>query len=58
MQHRSYHHWHAWRRCIGTRLASPHDINRWDIAPTVTTTTYELHSRSVVLLTLPLAAEG
>jgi len=47
-----------WRRCIDTTLASPHDINRWDNAPTVTTTTYEVHPRSVVLLALPLAAKG
>jgi isoamylase len=47
-----------WRRCIDTALASPDDINRWDNAPTVTTTTYEVHPRSVVLLALPLAAKG
>ena len=47
-----------WRRCIDTALASPDDINRLDIAPTVTTTTYEVHPRSVVLLALPLAAKG
>ena len=47
----------TWRRCIDTALASPDDINRWDVAPTVTTTTYEVHPRSVVLLALPLAAK-
>ena len=47
----------TWRRCIDTALASPDDINRWDVAPTVTTTTYEVHPRSVVLLALPLAAQ-
>jgi isoamylase len=48
----------TWRRCIDTALVSPEDINRWDIAPAVTTTTYEVLPRSVVLLALPLAAKG
>jgi glycogen operon protein len=47
-----------WRRCIDTSLASPDDVIRWDDAPAVTTTTYEVHPRSVVLLALPLAAKG
>ena len=48
----------TWRRCIDTALVSPDDIYRWDTAPAVTTTTYEVHPRSVVLLALPLAAKG
>ncbi len=47
----------TWRRCIDTALRSPDDIYRWDVAPAVTTTTYEVQPRAVVLLALPLAAK-
>jgi glycogen operon protein len=41
-----------WRRCIDTALASPQDINRWEEAGTVTTSSYVVQPRSVVLLAL------
>jgi isoamylase len=46
-----------WRRCIDTALASPHDINHWDTAPPVRTTTYVVQPRSVVVLARALHPE-
>jgi glycogen operon protein len=39
-----------WRCCIDTAKASPDDIHTWEEAPPVTTATYEVQPRSVVLL--------
>jgi len=41
---------HPWRRAIDTSLDSPDDIRGWADAPSVTTTTYAVGPRSVVLL--------
>jgi glycogen operon protein len=40
----------AWRRCIDTALSSPHDICRWEDGAAVTEASYEVESRSLVLL--------
>jgi len=40
----------AWRRCIDTALASPHDISPWNEAPTASDATYRVEARSVVVL--------
>jgi glycogen operon protein len=40
----------SWRRCIDTALASPDDIALLADAPVVTQSSYEVQSRSVVLL--------
>jgi glycogen operon protein len=40
----------AWRRCIDTALASPHDISPWTDAPAVSAATYRVEARSVVIL--------
>jgi len=45
-----------WRLCIDTALPSPDDINRWEEAAMVTTSTYVVQSRSIVLLALALRA--
>jgi len=45
----------GWRRCIDTALASPDDVCPWECAPVVRQGTYDVQSRSVVLLVLPLA---
>ena len=44
---------HTWRRCLDTALASPHDIQAWDTATPIATTTYLVQPRSMVLLALP-----
>jgi glycogen operon protein len=43
-----------WRRCIDTALDSPDDICPWESAPVVRQATYEVQSRSVVVLALAL----
>jgi isoamylase len=43
-----------WRRCIDTALASPHDIEPWQNAPSVDQALYEVQPRSVVLVALAL----
>jgi glycogen operon protein len=40
----------AWRRCIDTALPSPNDIRRWEEAPAVKESSYEVEPRSLVLL--------
>ena len=40
----------GWRRIIDTFLDSPHDVCRWDEAPTVHEASYVVQPRSVVLL--------
>ncbi len=40
----------AWRRCIDTNLASPHDACSWHEAPVVGAATYAAAQRSVVVL--------
>jgi len=47
---------HTWRRCLDTALASPHDIQAWDTATPIATTTYLVQPRSIVLLALPRIA--
>ena len=47
---------HTWRRCLDTALASPHDIQAWDTATPIATTTYVVQPRSMVLLALPRIA--
>ena len=47
---------HTWRRCLDTALASPHDIQAWDTATPIATTTYLVQPRSMVLLALPHVA--
>jgi glycogen operon protein len=47
---------HTWRRCLDTALASPHDIQAWDTATPIATTTYLVQPRSMVLLALPRIA--
>jgi glycogen operon protein len=47
----------SWRRCIDTARPSPHDINRWEGGPTVTTSTYLVQPRSIVVLALSLRPE-
>jgi len=44
---------HTWRRCLDTALASPDDIQAWDTATPIATTTYLVQPRSMVLLALP-----
>jgi len=44
---------HTWRRCLDTALASPHDIQAWDTATPIASTTYVVQPRSMVLLVLP-----
>ncbi|MET0164671.1 MAG: glycogen debranching protein GlgX [Vicinamibacterales bacterium] len=44
---------HTWRRCLDTALASPQDIQSWDSATPIATTTYVVQPRSMVLLALP-----
>jgi isoamylase len=39
----------SWRRCIDTALASPDDIHLWSDAAPVSTTTYRVAPRSVVV---------
>ena len=46
----------AWRRCIDTALAAPGDINRWEQASEVTTSSSVVQPRSIVLLALALQA--
>ena len=41
---------HTWRRCLDTALASPHDIQAWDTATPIASTTYVVQPRSMVLL--------
>ena len=43
-----------WRRCIDTARASPHDVYRWEEAPTVAASAYVVEPRSIVLLALAL----
>jgi glycogen operon protein len=43
---------HTWRRCLDTALASPDDIQTWDTATPIATTTYLVQPRSMVLLAL------
>jgi len=43
-------HTPQWRRLVDTALPSPDDASEWAHAPTVTTSTYEVCARSVVLL--------
>ncbi len=45
---------YAWRRCIDTALVSPDDIQRWQDAPTLTTSSYTVQPRSVVVLAVAL----
>ena len=45
---------HSWRRCIDTALPSPDDILPWNEAPAVTTATYLVTPRSVVVCALGL----
>jgi hypothetical protein len=40
----------SWRRCLDTALASPDDINIFELAPVVSTSSYLVQPRSVVLL--------
>jgi isoamylase len=47
---------HTWRRCLDTALASPHDVQAWDTATPIATTTYLVQPRSMVLLALPQIA--
>ena len=49
---------HTWRRCLDTALASPHDIQAWDTATPIATTTYLVQPRSIVLLALPRIAQA
>jgi glycogen operon protein len=39
-----------WRRWIDTALESPHDIVRWQTAPSIPGSNYRAESRSVVVL--------
>ena len=41
----------SWRRSLDTVLPSPDDINTFETAPVVSTPTYLVRPRSVVLLT-------
>jgi len=43
-----------WRCCIDTSRPAPHDINRWNTGPTVSSSTYLVQPRSIVLLALSL----
>jgi isoamylase len=43
-----------WRCCIDTSRPAPDDINRWNNGPTVSSSTYLVQPRSVVLLALSL----
>ena len=43
-----------WRCCIDTSRPAPDDINRWNTGPTVSSSTYLVQPRSVVLLALAL----
>jgi isoamylase len=45
-----------WRRCMDTARPSPDDIYSWDNAPAVTTDTYCVEPRSIVLLAAALPA--
>jgi isoamylase len=42
-----------WRRWIDTSLDSPHDIVPLETAPTISTNTYRVESRTVVMLFMP-----
>jgi glycogen operon protein len=44
----------SWRRCLDTALASPDDMNRWELAPVVPETSYVVQPRSIVVLALAL----
>jgi len=48
---------HPWRRCVDTARATPEDIQPWEHASPVTTPTYVVQPRSVVVLALPLLVE-
>ena len=41
---------HRWRRCVDTSLASPDDVRRWYDAPTVESSRYVVHSRSIAIV--------
>ncbi|HET7540959.1 MAG TPA: glycogen debranching protein GlgX [Polyangiaceae bacterium] len=43
-----------WRRCIDTALASPDDINPWQLAPPHIGSSYRVEARSLVLLALAI----
>ena len=47
-----------WRRWIDTALPSPLDISAWGSAPTVTTPSYRVEARSVVVLFVFLNGDG
>jgi len=44
----------TWRCCVDTARSSPDDINRWEAAPAVSTATYLVQPRSIVVLALSL----
>jgi isoamylase len=44
----------VWRRCIDTARPSPEDIYSWEEAPAVTTPTYRVEARSIVLVAMAL----
>jgi glycogen operon protein len=48
----------SWRRCIDTALPSPDDIRLWSEAAPVTTTSYLVAPRSVVVFALGLQTAG
>jgi glycogen operon protein len=48
----------SWRRCIDTALPSPDDIRRWSESAPVTTTSYLVAPRSVVVFALGLQPAG
>ena len=39
-----------WRRCIDTSLASPDDVQHWEAAPSVTSSSYLVQPRSIALV--------
>ena len=41
-------------RCLDTALDSPHDVCRWEEAPSVAATSYVVEPRSIALLALAL----
>jgi glycogen operon protein len=47
----------SWRCCVDTARPSPDDINRWEAAPAVSTATYLVQPRSIVVLALSLRPE-
>jgi len=40
----------SWRRVIDTAATAPNDFTPWDAAPRMTSATYEVQPRSIVLL--------